>query len=76
MLQRRYDHPSDKLQPMQKNNCISTRTKMRKKIVWALGRFSKDERAYKVLQSIADDSQEHTEIIREARWSLKQLDGV
>ncbi len=51
-------------------------TKMRKKIVWALGHFSKDERVRKVLQSIAKDGQEHTEIIREARWSLSQLDNL
>ena len=51
-------------------------TKMRKKIVWALGRFSKDERVGKVLQSIAKDDQEHTDIVREARWSLSQLDNL
>jgi len=51
-------------------------TKMRKKIVWALGRFSKDERVGKVLQSIAKDDQEHTDIVREARWSLGQLDNL
>jgi HEAT repeat protein len=51
-------------------------TKMKKKIVWALGRFSRDERVRKVLQSIAEDDQEHTEIVREARWSLSQLDDL
>ncbi len=51
-------------------------TKMRKKIVWALGRFSKDERVRKVLQLIAEDNQEHTDIVREARWSLGQLDDL
>ena len=51
-------------------------TKMRKKIVWALERFSKDEGVRKVLQSIAEDDQEHTEIVQEARWSLSQLDDL
>lgn len=51
-------------------------TRMKKKIVWALGRFSKDESVRKVLQSIAKDDQEHTEIVREARWSLSRLDDL
>ena len=50
--------------------------RMKKKIVWALGRFSKDERVRKVLHSIAEDDQEHTEIVREARWSLTNLDEL
>ena len=51
-------------------------TKMRKKIVWALGRFSKDERVRKVLQSIAEDDQEHTDVVREAKWCISQLDDL
>lgn len=45
--------------------------KMRKKIVWALGRFPNDKRVRRVLQSIARSREEDSQVVREARWGLR-----
>lgn len=46
--------------------------KMRKKIVWTLGRFSNDKKVRRVLQSIARNSKEDNQVVKEARLSLRR----